>query len=356
MTLDVRIDLHRGDFHLDVSFVAPGRGVTAVFGPSGCGKTSLLRALAGLEPMADGRVVINGEVWDDDGVHRTTAERGVGYVFQEPSLFMHLSVEQNLLYGYRRLKPGDRRISRADVIELLGIEALLPRPVAGLSGGEAQRVAIGRALLASPRLLLLDEPLAALDRARKAEILPFLERLHENLSIPMILVSHALDEVVKLADTLLLMDGGQLTARGPLATVLSSQAGLSAMAEEPFSVVTGEVTHACNAYRLSEVQVAGHRFLLPKAAVHSGQRIRLRLLARDISLSLVKSEQSSILNCLPVQLLDIGPVSDDGQRLVRLQLGRQTLLARVSALSSEKLGLEPGMELIAQIKAASVIQ
>lgn len=356
MTLDVRLDLKKGDFRLEVSFVAPGRGVTAVFGPSGCGKTSLLRALAGLEPMSGGRVVINGEIWDDEGAHRTTAQRQVGYVFQEPSLFSHLSVEQNLLYGYRRLSPDDRRIHAAEVIELLGLEPLLARTVAGLSGGEAQRVAIGRALLASPRLLLLDEPLAALDRARKAEILPFLERLHEHLSIPMILVSHALDEVVRLADTLLLMEDGQLTARGPLATVLGSQAGLSAMAEEPFSVVIGEVVNADNAYRLTEVRLDTHRVLLPRVDVSNGQRIRLRLQARDISLSLTKSEHSSILNCLPVQLLDIGPVSEDGQRLAHLQLGRHVLLARVSALSCEKLGLTPGMALIAQIKAASVIQ
>lgn len=356
MSLDVRLTLRRGDFHLDVDFSAPARGVTGLFGPSGCGKSSLLRALAGLEPGAHGRVAIQGDLWDDAHRHRPTVQRRVGYVFQEPSLFSHLSVEQNLLFGFKRLPPAERRIRRDEVIDLLGLRNLLGRPVVRLSGGEAQRVAIGRALLASPRLLLLDEPLAALDPALKADILPFLERLHETLPIPMLYVSHSMDEMVRLADHLLLMHQGRLTAQGPALTVLASDMGQHAMGRDPFSVVTGRVVTECNAHRLTEVDVGGHRMRLPKTDVRVGHSVRLRLMARDISLSLEAPRASSILNALPATVTGVGPVSDDGQRLVRLRLGDMPLLARVSALSCEILAIHPGQAVVAQIKAASVVR
>ncbi len=299
--------------------------------------------------------MVNGEVWDDETEHRRVAERGVGYVFQEPSLFDHLSVEGNLMYGYRRCPPGRRRIEFAQTVDWLGLAPLLNRSVSGLSGGEAQRVAIGRALLSSPRLLLLDEPLAALDRARKQEILPFLERLHAELSIPMLYVSHSLDEVVRLADTLLLMAEGRVVERGPVRSVLTSEAGRHAM-DEPFSMVIGQVVVACSEHRLTEVAVGEHRIRLPRAGVADGQAVRLRLQARDISLALSRPTQTSILNCLPATVTDIGPLGEDGQRLVTLTLDGNAVLARVSGLSCEKLGLKPGLDVFAQIKAASVVQ
>jgi molybdate transport system ATP-binding protein len=223
--IDIQLKLARANFSLDLTLALPARGVTALFGPSGCGKTTLLRALAGLERAA-GRVVIAGEheaeVWQDDTLSPQrfvpTHQRPLGYVIQDAALFPHLDVRHNLHYGLRRIAPAERRVALDDVVDLLGIGALMERRPATLSGGECQRVAIARALATSPRVLLMDEPLAALDAARKADILPYLERLHEALAIPVIYVSHALDEVARLADHLVLMDPGRhVGAAGPAA-------------------------------------------------------------------------------------------------------------------------------------------
>ena len=212
----VRLVLARPGFTLDVDLQLPGRGVTALFGPSGCGKTTCLRAIAGLVRAQPGRVEVNGEVWQDDaqGLWRATHERALGYVFQEASLFAHLDVRRNMEYGLRRLPPARRRVSLEQAVELLGIGHLMERKPQALSGGERQRVAIARALATSPRLLLMDEPLAALDQARKAEILPYLERLHDELAIPVLYVSHAPDEVARLADHVVYLEAGRARAVG----------------------------------------------------------------------------------------------------------------------------------------------
>ncbi len=228
-TIDAALRLQRAGFVLDVALRLPARGVSALFGPSGCGKTSVLRALAGLERAA-GHVHIghesddsNDDVWQDDarGVFMPTHRRPLGYVIQDAALFPHLDVRANLHYGQRRIAPHARRVALDHVIDLLGIGGLMSRRTATLSGGERQRVAIARALATSPRLLLMDEPLAALDAARKAEVLPYLERLNAELSIPIVLVSHAVDEVARLADHLVLMDAGRVVADGPLAEVMA---------------------------------------------------------------------------------------------------------------------------------------
>ena len=208
--IDARLALPRRGFTLDVALALPQTGVTALFGPSGCGKTTVLRALAGLERAA-GRVALGAEVWQDDAAGRfvPTHERAIGYVIQEAALFPHLDVRRNLAYGLKRIAPGERRIALDQVVELLGITHLLERRPDTLSGGERQRVAIARALATSPKLLLMDEPLAALDAKRKAEVLPYLDRLHAELGIPIVYVSHAIDEVARLADHLVLMDAGR---------------------------------------------------------------------------------------------------------------------------------------------------
>ena len=220
--IHARLSLARPDFTLDVQLALPGHGVTALFGPSGCGKTTCLRALAGLE-RARGSVQVNGEVWQDDatGQWRPTHQRALGYVFQEASLFAHLDVRRNMEYGLRRQPPARRRVSLEQAVELLGLGALLPRMPHTLSGGERQRVAIARALATSPRVLLMDEPLAALDAARKAEVMPYLERLQRSLDIPVLYVSHSSDEVARLASHLVLLQAGRVTAQGPTAELMA---------------------------------------------------------------------------------------------------------------------------------------
>lgn len=219
--MKVTFQLRRGDFTLDTTFVLPDQGVTAIFGRSGCGKTSLLRCMAGLEPEARGQLQIAGQVWQAGVRSLPTHQRALGYVFQEASLFAHLTVEQNLRYGWRRVARERRRVEWQPTIELLGLASLLHHYPDQLSGGQRQRVAVGRALLASPDLLLMDEPLASLDSTSKADILPYLERLHQSLAIPVVYVSHSQDEVLRLADQLVLMDNGQVQAQGPVADVFT---------------------------------------------------------------------------------------------------------------------------------------
>ncbi len=218
--LEIALRWQRPGFALEVALELPGQGVTALFGPSGCGKTTCLRAIAGLE-RAQGRVVVNGQVWQDDARRQwlPTHRRGLGYVFQEASLFAHLSVLQNLHYGLKRTPVQRRRVGLEQAIELLGIGHLLQRQPQSLSGGERQRVAIARSLATSPQLLLMDEPLSALDAARKAEVLPYLQSLQQHLQIPMLYVSHAADEVAQLAQHVVLLEGGRVRQQGGVALV-----------------------------------------------------------------------------------------------------------------------------------------
>ena len=237
----VQYELRRGDFSLDVDIDIPMQGITGIFGESGTGKTSLLRCIAGLESDAAGRLVVAGEVWQDGATGLPIHERDIGYVFQEPRLFAHLDVRGNLEYGQRRTH--QRKIDVADIVGLLGLEGLLERRPDSLSGGEAQRVAIARALLRSPRFVLMDEPLASLDRARRDEILPFLDRLHSSLDLPIIYVSHSIDEVTRLCDHLLVMDGGQIVANGGLQQVLL---------QTELPVLGGEEARAINRQTIDE--------------------------------------------------------------------------------------------------------
>ena len=221
MSIELRFNIQRDDFLLSLDTSLPGSGISAIFGPSGCGKTTLLRAVAGLEKDPDGLCRINGETWQLARQHLPTHRRPLGYVFQEANLFPHINVQRNLEYGFERIPAGQRRIRMSDAVELLGLAHLLARNTGSLSGGERQRVAIARALLTSPSLLLMDEPLAALDRNGRREILPYLEQLHDELAMPVIYVSHATEEVARLADHLLLMDSGRIRAQGPAAQMLT---------------------------------------------------------------------------------------------------------------------------------------
>src|SRR4051812_33679691 len=294
-----------GRFSLDASFSVPATGVTALFGPSGCGKTTVLRCIAGLQHLPDGYCAIDGDVWQDRTLFRRPHERPVGYVFQEASLFPHLSVRRNLLYGAPRRMPAlnPSGIAFDEVIELLGLKTLLDRSPQNLSGGERQRVAIGRALLSQPKLLLMDEPLSALDRLTKDEILPFLDRLHEQLSLPVIYVSHDMTEVERLADHLVLMEAGRVIASGPL-TALQSDPALPLVKGRDAAISLDATVESYDpGYGLITLAVNGGQFVLPGPPGQAGERRRIRIVAGDVSLALDPPSSSTILNSLPVKIL-----------------------------------------------------
>jgi molybdate transport system ATP-binding protein len=347
-----------GSFSLDAAFEIPARGVTALFGPSGCGKTTVLRCIAGLNRLRQGFCAIDGEIWQDASSFLPTHKRPIGYVFQEASLFPHLSVRRNLLYG----AGGQRRAGQLDairfdeVIDLLGLAALLDRAPRHLSGGERQRVAIGRALLSQPRLMLMDEPLSALDRQAKDEILPFLERLHESLSLPVVYVAHDMDEIERLADHLVLMDAGRVVAAGPLAA-LQSDPNLPLLKTRSAAVSLDAVVESFDSdYGVATLVVSGGRFLVPAFRVAPGESRRIRILASDVSLAREAGPRSTILNVLPSRILTVTP-SGEHEITAILGLGSEgggaRLLARVTRRSWDLLGLRSGMSVHAQVKAVS---
>ena len=360
-TVAVCVRVERGSgFALDVDLALAGHGITAIFGASGCGKTTLLRAVAGLVRPQPGRVVVNGDVWQDDAhrMWRPTHRRPLGVVFQEASLFEHLSVQRNLDFGRRRVPEAERRVSLEQAIDLLGIAPLLARSPAGLSGGERQRVAIARALATSPRLLLMDEPLAALDAPRKAELLPYFERLQRELAIPVFYVTHSLDEVARLADEVLLLDAGRAVALGPTAELMTRMDLSLTRGDAASALVDGTLEAFDARYRLMHVRFAGgvlQCLQAPGTPVRAlGERVRLRVQARDVSLTLAAADDTSILNVLPAR---VRSVSEDGpaQSLVVLDAGGSTLLARITRKSADGLGLKPGQALFAQIKGVAVL-
>jgi molybdate transport system ATP-binding protein len=351
--IDAQLRLQRPGFMLDVALQLPARGVSALFGPSGCGKTTVLRALAGLERAA-GRVALADEVWQDDAARLfvPTHRRALGYVIQEAALFPHLDVRRNVEYGIRRIAPAQRRIALEPVVELLGIGPLMARQPGTLSGGERQRVAIARALATSPRLLLMDEPLAALDASRKAEILPYLERMHRELALPIIVVTHAMDEVMRLADHLVLLEAGRVQAAGPLAELLLAP---ELARDEAGVVIDAEVVEHDSGYGLSRIGFAGGSLWLGAVPQALGQRVRARVLARDVSVSRQAPAETSILNRLPVQLEALH--ADGSTVLLRLRIvaGGEHLLARITRKSSDALGLQIGDALHAQIKGVALM-
>ncbi|MBP5997200.1 MAG: molybdenum ABC transporter ATP-binding protein [Azonexus sp.] len=349
-----RVD--RGDFVLDVDLTLPGRGVTALFGHSGSGKTTLLRAMAGLERAPAGRFAIGDEVWQDEsrGCFVPPHRRALGVVFQEASLFPHLSVRGNMEFGQKRASTATGGFALPEIAELLGITHLLERAPGQLSGGERQRVAIARALLAAPRILLMDEPLAALDLKRKLEILPYLERLHGELSIPIIYVSHAPDEVARLADHLVLLDQGRVVASGPLNAVLSRIDLPAAFADDAGVVIEAAIA-AHEADDLTRLEFAGGRILVSQRHEPVGTRLRCRIHARDVSLALAPPLQTSILNSVAATVVELAPTNTPGHVLVRLDVAGTPLLARITRRSADRLAIGPGLALHAQIKAVALL-
>ncbi len=353
--LRARFRLARGGFALDVDLELPGRGVTALFGPSGSGKTTLLRLIAGLERADGGFLAVDGRVWQDAGVFLPTHRRPLGYVFQDANLFPHLSVRQNLEYGRARVTAAERRVSLERAIELLGIGPLLARRPHGLSGGERQRVGIARALAVSPRVLLMDEPLAALDLARKREILPYLENLHGELDIPVLYVSHAPDEVARLADHLVVLDAGRAVASGPLADTLARLDLPIRLGEDAGVVLEGSVVERDARWHLARVAFPGGAVWVRDGGHDPGQAVRVRILARDVSLALARPAGTSILNILPATVTALAEDGHPALVLVRLDVGGSSLLARLTARSAHALELAPGQRVHAQIKAVALV-
>jgi molybdate transport system ATP-binding protein len=354
--IHARFSLAYPGFALDVDMRLPARGVTALFGPSGSGKTTLLRCIAGLDRAAGGFLSVEDEVWQDGERFLAIHQRPLGYVFQEASLFPHLSVRGNLEYGYKRIGARARRVQPEQVILLLGLGKLMERnDPFSLSGGERQRVAIGRALLTSPRLLLMDEPLSALDAASRQEILPYLERLHGELEIPVIYVSHALDEVARLADHLVLLEQGRALASGALDEMLVRLDLPTVHLDDAGVVIEAAVAVQDEAYHLTRLDFSGASLWVSRVERPAGTLIRARVLARDVSIALTAADDSSIVNILAARIVEI---RDEGRDRVVLSLvtgGGQMLLSRITRRSRDQLGLATGMEVYAQVKSVALI-
>ena len=352
--IEIRLQKPLTDFSLDLDLTLPGRGVSAVFGPSGCGKTTLLRCLAGLE-TAEGRLVVNGDPWQGPDCFVPVHKRPLAYVFQETSLFPHLSVQRNLEYGYRRLAPGERQVSPDQAIHWLGLGHLLGRQPDGLSGGERQRVAIARALLTSPRLLLMDEPLSALDLASRQDILPYLGRLHDELAIPVIYVTHSPDELARIADHVLVMRQGKAVAAGGV-TEITARPDLHQRDDEEAGVILeARITRRDPEWHLCWAEFAGGALWLRDTGAPEGSGVRFRILARDVTLTTSPREEQSIVNLLPARITDITDGGHPAMALVRLSIDQTPVLARLTRLSLHRLGLAVGDSCWVRIKSVAVL-
>ncbi len=352
--IDVDIRRSKGDFRLDAKF-ATSTGLTALFGKSGSGKTSLINAIAGLERPDEGRIVVDGNVLFDSnaGIDLAPEKRRLGYIFQESRLFPHLDVGKNLSYGMRLARVTQGRLDFERIVELLDLGALLARRTRTLSGGERQRVAIGRALLANPRILLMDEPLASLDAGRKAEIIPFIERLRDELSLPIVYVSHAIEEVIRLADTMVLMSDGGVAAGGPVEEVMSRLDLYPLTGRyETGAVIAATVAGNDLDFGLTELAFAGARLWVPRIELPLGTELRVRLRARDVSLCLERPEKTSFLNILEGRIREMD-TGDRPQVDVLIDVGAP-VIARITRRSVQTLGLKPGMPVFALIKAVAI--
>jgi len=364
--IQVTLEFARPEFSLDVDLRLPGTGITVLFGASGSGKTTLLRCVAGLERAPRAIVTVNGSEWQHDmSLFLPTWRRPLGYVFQEPSLFAHLNVEQNIRYGLSRGAPASRKFSPSldSLIDLLGISGLLHRKPTELSGGERQRVAIARALATQPQLLLLDEPLASLDQARRQEILPWLGRLRDELKIPMLYVTHAADEVARLADYLVVLERGRVRTAGPVSEVLSAVNPVVVLGDDAGALLDVKVAEHDQRWNLVRVEFPGGDLWLRDKGFSTGdskgpctgKSARVRVLARDVSIATERPTHTSIQNILPCVVESVVANLEESQSLVQLRCGESILLARITSRAVASLGLIGGMQVWAQIKAVVLV-
>lgn len=354
--IEISLVKNHPGFSLNVDLVLPGRGITALFGESGSGKTTLLRCLAGLDVAPQARIVVNGECWQSERDFVPTRQRALGYVFQEASLLPHLSVRKNLAFGQKQARDPERRLQLEKTADLLGIAHLLERDPASLSGGERQRAAIARALLTNPKILLMDEPLAALDLKRKQEILPYLEQLHDELAIPVIYVSHAPDEVARLADHLVVLCEGRVMACGPLHETLARIDLPPVFAGEAGVVIDTQIGAHLDEDYLSRLDFAGGQIFVAKRSELVGKKLRCRVHARDVSLALELQEKNSILNRISARILAITEADNPAHVLVRLDAQGVPILARITRRSCITLALNAGDAVWAQVKAVAILE
>ena len=351
--IEFSLKYNKGEFKLDMEGSIPGQGVTALFGPSGCGKTTFLRVLSGLDKVPNGKVEVNSSTWQGNSF-KPVHKRAIGFVFQEGSLFPHLSVKKNLEFAYKRVTENRRNISFDETVELLGLKDHLHKEPSQLSGGERQRAAIARALLTSPELLILDEPLTGLDNKSKNEILPYLEKLTASLKMPVLYVSHDTGEVARLADHVLLMDSGKITASGIVQEIFSRMDLSPAQKADTESIIETTVFEHDEQYHLTTLDFSGGKFIVSKVNQPIGSSIRLRILARGVSLTLQKPEETSILNIFPVTVKEVHEV-DNSRLNVLLDAEGTSIISRITKKSGDMLNIKPGAKVYAQIKSVELL-
>ena len=346
----------RREFQLSVDLYLPSKGITAIFGESGSGKTTLLRCLAGLEKRASGTICVQGDVWQDDKNFVPTHLREVGYVFQEASLFPHLNVRENIMFGLRRLSRDPDNSNLNQIIEQMDLENLLLNFPNELSGGERQRVAIARALVVEPKVLLMDEPLAALDTNRKSEILPYLESMHDLYELPIIYVTHSIDEVARLADYIVVMDEGKALTQGALSEVMEDISSPVFLGEDKGAVIEAKVIERDQDWHLVRAEFDGGHLWIKDSGDKLGKEIRIRILARDVSLAYENHSNTSIINRLKAKVLSLGNDRDPAMLLVSLEVGNTLITSRISRRSAHQLKIAKGSEVWAQIKSVAILR
>lgn len=352
--IKVTCQLNRAGFALNLDLELPAKGITAIFGQSGSGKTTLLRIIAGLEQVAGSEVHLGHVCWQSGDNFVPTYKRQLGYVFQEANLFSHLTAQQNLDYAIKR---ADEKVDAqyiTQIIDLLGISSILSQYPAQLSGGEAQRVAIARALLIKPKLLLMDEPLASLDDAKKADILPYLERLHSELNMPILYVSHSMQEVARLADHAVVLQEGKVIVEGELTQVFS-QLNLPEYIAKG-TIISGKITEYDDKWQLAKLTFVGGYFWLAKQNIINPEDVRVQILAKDVALSLSCPAETSVQNKISAQIVDIQTAQEPTTLLVKLAIGESAIIAQVTKKSVQTLSLTPGKKVWAMIKTMAIVR
>ncbi len=354
--MNLNLQITKAGFRLEADTQLPDTGVTVILGPSGSGKTTLLRVIAGLEKQITGLIEVAGQIWHkDDAVHLPPEQRDIGYVFQDAALFPHLTVNENLFYGFSRIPAAKRIIKPDEVIQRLELEALLARYPQQLSGGQKQRVALGRALLTSPAILLMDEPLASLDISGRQQILNYLESLFADLALPVLYVTHSHAEALRLASTLVYMEQGRVIATGPLNKLATDPDLPLAHLEEASAVLVGNISGQDNEYHLTRLEVDAGCLFVSQNERTLGKTARISIRARDVSLCHQPASDSSIMNVLPVVVRDIHADKDPAHQLVRVEAGRDVLLARLTRKSADRLAVHSGRRMYAQVKSVAIV-